>query len=189
MAKLLSLFAAFLWLAGTAIAQDSDYLIYPTPDRISGSEVEARPSPMSSTYIKSDEAYVRIIYNQPHLRGRQMLGDQVPYGKIWRLGANESTEIFTTDDIRIGGMKLNDGAYTLLAIPEAEQWTLVASKQLGQWGAYRYDESMDVWRVATPTQKADKIYEAFTIWFGPDGETLNMAWGDTMVSYDIEVDD
>ena len=189
MAKLLSLCAACLLLVGTAFAQDSDYLVYPTPDRISGNEIEFRPSPMSSTYVKSNEAYVRIIYNQPHLRGRTMLGDQVPYGKIWRLGANEATELFTTDDIRINGMKLNDGAYTLYAIPEADQWTLIASKQLGQWGSYRYDEAMDVWRVAAPTQRAEKTYEAFTIWFSPDGETLNMAWGDTQVSYDIEVDD
>jgi len=134
---------------------------------------------MNSASMRTDDGYARIVYSQPMLRGRAMLGDQVAYGKVWRLGANEATEIFTTADMTIGGETLPAGAYSVFAMPEADAWTLIFSSDLGQWGAYNYDEGMDVLHVKVPTMKNDNAYEAFTTFF-EDGKLI-MAWGETRV--------
>lgn len=166
-----------------------DLSVMPNPDKLNGSEVKPRKSPLASTMMVDGKDYARIIYNQPHLRGREMLGSsRVPYGKIWRLGANEATELFLTEDLEINGKELDEGAYSMYAIPEKDKWILIFSKKLGQWGAYSYDESSDELRISAPVIEADKPYEAFTIWFTKDGKKLNMAWDKTMVSVDVRFD-
>ncbi|MEL6721409.1 MAG: DUF2911 domain-containing protein [Bacteroidota bacterium] len=158
----------------------------PTLKKISGDAVEAPKSPMASSFVQKGDTYLKVVYNQPHLRGRTMLGEKNPYGKVWRLGANQATEIFLTADVKIGGQELKAGGYSIFAIPEADKWTLIFSSQLGQWGAYSYDESKDVLRVEAKTQKAPKTFEALSIWF--EGEaSMNFAWGDVWVSVDMEL--
>lgn len=186
---------AFFLTVQCMIAQDAGFIFAPPASRITGAAVEPRQSPLASASVLYDkDDYVRVIYSQPHLRGRQMLGgDAIPYGKVWRLGANEATEIFLTDDIEIANMELKEGAYSMFAIPEEDKWTIIFNKNLGQWGAYSYDEKKDVLRVTVPTTKADKTYEAFTIWFDKHAEdkdkfTMNIAWGTTMVSVPMKED-
>ena len=162
-----------------------EVVVRPNSKRLSNGEVQAKKSPMSSSFMKKGDAYARVVYNQPHLRGRTMLGDKEPYGKVWRLGANESTELFITADLEVGGKTLAKGAYSVFAIPEADKWTLIFNSDLGQWGSYSYDAAKDVLRVEIATQKAPKAFEAFTIWFSDDGSALNMAWGETHVSAPI----
>ncbi|NET31652.1 MAG: DUF2911 domain-containing protein [Cyanothece sp. SIO1E1] len=162
-----------------------DVVVRPNSKRLSNGEVQARKSPMSSSFMKKGDAYARVVYNQPHLRGRTMLGDKEPYGKVWRLGANEATELFITADLEVGGKTLEKGAYAVFAIPEADKWTLIFNSGLGQWGGYGYDAANDVLRVEVATQKAPKAFEAFTIWFSDDGSAINMAWGETHVSAPI----
>lgn len=179
-----------IFCTGLLTAQEDVVKVYPPLNRISGEEVEPRKSPMAVTSLLNDEGYVKITYSQPHLRGRKMLGgDAVPYGKVWRLGANEATELFTTTEFEIGDKELKKGAYSLFAIPGETEWTLIANSDLGLWGAYSYDEDNDLFRVSAPTRKSDRRFEAFTIWFSEDGSELNMAWGDTMVSWPVELDD
>ncbi len=176
-------------LALPAFAQDAQVAVYPDPTKVTGKEVQARKSPMAVTSLKTDEGYMKIVYSQPHLRGRQMVGKEVPYGQVWRVGANEATELFATAEFEIAGMDVKPGAYSVFAIPNQDKWTLILNKSLGQWGAYSYDEKMDVARAEAQVQKADKTYEAFTMWFGADGKSLNLAWGDSMVSFPVETDD
>ncbi|MEM9886264.1 MAG: DUF2911 domain-containing protein [Bacteroidota bacterium] len=159
--------------------------VRPTLDKISGEAVKAPKSPLASSYMQKGDAYVRVVYSQPHLRGRDMLGGKNPYGKMWRLGANQATEIFLTKDIKIGGEELEAGAYSMFAIPNADSWTLVFSNQLGQWGAYNYDESQDALRLEVKVQKAPKTFEAMSIWFGDEGEAINFAWGEAWVNVPI----
>lgn len=173
------------------ISQDilaQEVAVTPDPNKLSGKAVEARPSPMAVATMKKGDAYIKIVYNQPHLRGRKMIGEKEPYGKVWRLGANEATEITLTEDVTIGGKELEEGTYSMFAIPEKDKWTIVFNSALGQWGAYSYDKSKDVARVEVPVEKAKATFEAFTIWFSADGSQMNMAWGDTQVSLPIEVD-
>lgn len=162
--------------------------VTPDPSKLSGKAVEARPSPMAVATMKKGEAYIKVVYGQPHLKGRKMIGEKEPYGKVWRLGANEATEITLTEDVTIGDKELEEGTYSMFAIPNKDKWTLIFNSALGQWGAYSYDESKDVARVEVPVKKAEKNFEAFTIWFSADGSEMNIAWGDTQVSLPIEVD-
>ena len=160
-----------------------DITIQPRPDRITTTAPVAKKSPMNSASLATPAGYARVVYSQPMLRGREMFGDQVPFGKVWRLGANETTEIFLTRDLEIGGRRLPAGAYGVFAIPEADRWTLIFNRDLGQWGAYNYDPAGDVLRVEAPVSRADESFEAFTVYF--EEGALNMAWGTTRVALPI----
>ena len=180
---------AFVFVLGV-VAQHTTHAqvaVTPKSDRISGKALEPRPSPMAVATLKDGDTYVKVVYNQPHLKGRKMIGDQEPYGKVWRLGANEATEITLTEGITVGGKNLAAGTYSMFAIPNENQWTIIFNSGLGQWGAYSYDESLDVLRVDVPVTKADKTYEPFTIWFSEDGSAMNMAWGETLVAVPIKI--
>ena len=176
-------------VAPTPVANNAagEVTVFPPADWIDGKEIEARKSPMAVASALKGDAYVKVVYNQPHMRGREMLGKELPYGKLWRFGANEATELFTTQPIKLAGQSLPAGAYSLFAMPEANQWTLIVNKALGEWGAYNYDEADDVARLPQPLQKADKTYEAFTLWFAPDGSSLNAAWGEQQASWPVEL--
>ena len=183
------IYFAFVFAIGL-ISQYSVYaqvVVTPKPGKVTGKAVEARPSPMAVATLKDGDTYVKVVYNQPHLKGRNMIGGTDPYGKVWRLGANEATEITLTQGITVGGKELAAGTYSMFAIPNEDKWTLIFNSGLGQWGAYSYDESMDVLRVDAPVKKADKAFEAFTIWFSEDGSAMNMAWGETMVSVPVKI--
>lgn len=180
---------AFVFVLGMVVQYTTFAQIAVTPksDRISGKALEPRPSPMAVATLKDGDTYVKVVYNQPHLKGRKMIGDQEPYGKVWRLGANEATEITLTEGITVGGKELAAGTYSMFAIPNENQWTIIFNSGLGQWGAYSYDESLDVLRVDVPVKEADKAYEPFTIWFSEDGSAMNMAWGETLVAVPIKL--
>lgn len=183
---LFSVAFATLTAAG-AFAQDSAAIVavtlQPRPDRVTTGEPVAKPSPMNSTSIATPDGYARLVYSQPMLRGREMLGDQNPYGTLWRLGANESTELFTTADMTVADQRLPAGAYSVFCIPTAETWTLIFSSDLGQWGAYTYDEGKDVLRVEVPVTEADEAFEAFTAYF--DESALHFAWGTARVDVPV----
>ena len=149
--------------------------------------MEPRPSPMAVAKMKKDNAYIKVTYCQPHLRNRKMLGDQIPYGQVWRLGANEATEITLTQDVELGGEKVNAGTYSMFAIPNKNSWTIILNNELGLWGAYEYDESNDVARIEVPVQKSSETYEPFTIKFSETGTAMMMMWDDTMVEVPVEV--
>ena len=143
--------------------------------------LDPRPSPMSIAAMKQGDAYVKIVYSRPHKRDRKVFGGLVPYGEVWRLGANEATEITLTEDLMINGNKLEAGTYSMFAIPEEDHWTLIFNSALGEWGHYNYNEDQDVLRVEVPTSKAEETYEPFTIMFNEAGTELIMAWEDTKV--------
>ena len=148
--------------------------------------IEPKPSPMAIAKTKKGDTYVKVVYSQPHKRGRKIFGwELAPYGKAWRLGANEATEITLTDDIKVGGKKLPAGTYSMYAIPEEDQWTVIFSSMLGEWGAYNYDETQDVLRVKAPVQSSDVAYEPFTIMFNEQGTELTMVWDKTKVALPI----
>jgi len=155
----------------------------PRADRITTTEPVPKKSPMNSASMRTDAGYVRVVYSQPMLRGRQMLGDQVPFGKVWRAGANEATEIFTTAALDFKGKVLPAGGYSVFVIPNADAWTVVFSKDLGQWGAYSYDEANDALRVDVPVAKNRDAYEAYTMFF--EKGNLVMTWGTTRVDLPI----
>ncbi len=175
--------------AGLAVASfgvslhAQDVKTQPRADKITSTAPVAKKSPMNSASMSTPDGYARVVYSQPMLRGRDMLGDQNAFGKVWRFGANEATELFLTADAMIGGKMLPAGAYSVFAIPNEKSWTLIFNSDLGEWGAYNYAEDKDVLRVDAPTKPGEESFEAFTIWF--DAGNMNMAWGKTHVMVPI----
>src|SRR5882724_2532583 len=112
-----------------------------------------------------DPLISRIIYGRPQKNGRIIFGDLVPYGSVWRLGANEATEIEFFKDVKIGGKKITKGRYTLYALPEAEKWIIILNKETNIWGAFKYDQKKDVLRTDVPVQKQADTAEAFSMIF------------------------
>lgn len=149
--------------------------------------LESKPSPMAIAKMKKGDAYIKVVYSRPHLRNRKMIGEQEPYGKVWRLGANEATEITITEDVKLGGKEVKAGTYSMFAVPEKDKWTIILNSDLGLWGAYEYDESKDVVRFDVPVKKGSEKYEPFTIQFNETGTKMQMMWDTVLVEVPVEV--
>ncbi len=138
-----------------------------------------------------EEVAIKVIYSRPQLNGRKMFGEKsVPYGKVWRTGANEAPEVKFYQDVTIEGKKLSAGTYSLFTVPNEDTWTVIFSSDLDYWGAYRYQEDKDVLRSDASVSSLDKPVEAFTIQFaeGDDGEAvMRMAWDQTMAELPITI--
>ncbi|HYX54125.1 MAG TPA: DUF2911 domain-containing protein [Candidatus Limnocylindrales bacterium] len=137
-----------------------------------------RPSPSGTAEVTLKGKSVKIDYSRPSMKGRKIFGGVVPYGKVWRTGANEATALTTAVDLNIGGAKVPAGSYTLYSLPTESGWKLIINKQTGQWGT-EYDEKQDLARVDLKTSKLDKTVEQFTISFeksGEDSANLILEW-------------
>jgi hypothetical protein len=130
----------------------------------------------------------KVTYGRPQKKGRTMLGGTEGYGKVWRTGANESTEIKLFKDVTFGDKKIPAGTYTLYSIPDKDEWTIIFNSKLDTWGAYEYEEGKDVARIKVPAGKSDAEVEAFTIAFdGKDGTgTMALAWENTLVKVPLK---
>lgn len=127
---------------------------------------QIRSSPIVIANLKTTENnYVKCTYGQPLKKGRVIFGNLVPYGKLWRTGANEATEITFTTNVKIGEKALLAGTYTLFTIPNENKWTIILNSELGQWGDFSYDESKNILSYEAEITENDDIYEGFTIQF------------------------
>lgn len=134
----------------------------------------------------SGEPVMRLIYSRPQMNGRKIFGDLQPYGNVWRLGANEATEIQFFRDVKINGKKIPRGRYTVYAVPYPDKWTLIINKETDTWGSFRYDSTKDVVRMDLPVVQYGPT-EAMTIVFHavPNGADMDMYWEDAKVSLPI----
>lgn len=130
---------------------------------------------------------LRVIYSRPQMNGRKIFGGLQEYGDIWRLGANEATEIEFFKDVQINGKKIKKGRYTLYAIPYPDKWTMIVNKDTDTWGAFRYDSLKDIVRMDVPVQKND-MTEDMTIVFEKTntGANMNVYWADVKASLPIK---
>jgi hypothetical protein len=130
---------------------------------------------------------MRIIYSRPQLNGRKIFGSLEKYGDVWRLGANEATEIEFFKDVRISNKRVKSGRYTLYCIPFADKWTMILNKETDIWGAFKYDSTKDVVRMDVPIIKNEKT-EALTIVFDKSdaGANLLVYWDDVKTVLPIE---
>lgn len=147
-----------------------------------------RKSPTAIASVKHADTYLKVVYGQPYKSGRKIFGELVPYGEIWRTGANEATEITTTKDILFSGERLDAGTYSLFSIPEEESWTIILNSELGLWGAFEYDASKDVMRVEADAHQTEQSDEAFTIQFEEvtgDSTEMVIKWVQTEVRVPI----
>jgi hypothetical protein len=133
---------------------------------------------------------ITIVYHRPEVGGREIWGKTVPYGKVWRSGANENTTITFNDDVTVEGKPLAAGTYGLHTIPDKDQWTIVFSKNSTSWGSFSYDEKEDALRVTTKPQAAD-FRETLTYTFEdvkPDSAAATLRWEKVAVPFHINVD-
>lgn len=148
------------------------------------------PSPMDvALYRAQDKSpMVRVIYSRPQMKGRDIFGNLVNYDKVWRTGANESTEITLYNDMMVGDKTVKAGTYTLFTIPGKDEWTVILNKDINTWGAYGYKEERDVVRITTPARKAAAPIEAFSISFQPkpNGTDMYLGWDETYIQVPFE---
>jgi hypothetical protein len=150
--------------------------------------VKPRLSPLEVVTVKYENTYVKIVYGRPHKKGRVIFGELVPYGEVWRTGANEATEITLTKDVEINGQILPAGTYTLFTIPNKDKWQVIFNSDLGQWGAYNYNPDNNVLVIDADVSKTDTVYEAFTIEFQleDDKAKVIMMWEETKASFTMK---
>ncbi|MER3465058.1 MAG: hypothetical protein C4329_12230 [Chitinophagaceae bacterium] len=126
----------------------------------------------------------RVIYSRPQKNGRNIFGELVEYEQVWRLGANEATEIEFFKDVKIGNKKIAKGKYTMYAVVHPTSWDIILNKDTDIWGAFKYDSTKDVVRINVPVQKTTDVADAFTITFAT-GADLIMAWDNIMAALPI----
>lgn len=149
-----------------------------------------RPSPPGTAQVTLKGQTITVDYSRPFMRGRKIMGGLVPYGKVWRTGANEATTLTTPVDLNINGTKVPAGKYTLWTVPSAGTWKLIINKQTGQWGT-DYDPKQDLARVDMQKSSLNAPVQEFTMSFnkkGDDSADLVMQWETTSVSVPIKAE-
>ncbi|MGH9540281.1 MAG: DUF2911 domain-containing protein [Terriglobales bacterium] len=128
-----------------------------------------RPSPPGTAQLTLGTTKIAIAYSRPKIRDprtgapRKIMGGLVPFGKVWRAGANEATALTTTGDLTIGNTKIPAGSYTLFAIPEFSRWTLIVSRKTGEWGIPYPGAQYDFARIPMTVESLDQTVDPFTI--------------------------
>jgi len=147
-----------------------------------------RPSPPASAECKLPGGKsIKTDYSSPRMHGRNIYGGLVPYGEVWRTGANEATTFVTDADLMIAGKEVPAGSYTLFTVPNKKDWTLIINKKTGEWGIpYKY-ESDELLRVPMRVSQLPSAVEDFTISYesSPTGCTLQLDWAATRASVKI----
>ena len=134
---------------------------------------------------------VAVKYHRPAVKDREIFGSLVPYGKIWRAGANENTIFWTSAPTRINGQDLPAGKYGLHIIPEKDKATLILSKEADTWGSFAYNSENDALRAEMKVKNGKGKVEHLAYYFTdltPDGATCVLAWNDTRMSFRVEAD-
>lgn len=182
---ILTAVVAFMSFQSDLIAQET------SKDSTSQNAVAAGPSfpkldasPMDLViFKKEDDVIARVIYSRPQRRDREIFGNLVPYGEVWRTGANESTELTLYKDMKVGDALVKAGTYTLYTIPQENEWTVILNNSQHTWGAYEYTDEHDLVRIKVPVRKSPTTIESFSMAFvpTPQGADLLMGWDDKYV--------
>src|ERR1700686_450674 len=147
-----------------------------------------RPSPPAQAQCKfSDGKTITVDYSSPRAKGRKIFGELVPYGQVWRTGANDATTFVTTAALSAEGKDIPAGSYTVFTLPEQNKWTLIVSKHTGEWGIpYKY-ESEELARIPMSVSKTSAPVENFTISFDHTGGscTMHLSWENTQASVEF----
>lgn len=182
------LIAAILLAASSSLLAQSAVAKVPPMDK----------SPMDMSYYPADypilkiqnkvtaPLVMRVVYSRPQTNGRKIFGSLQEYGEVWRLGANEATEIEFFREVKINNTKIKKGRYTIYAIPFVEKWTFIVNKETDIWGSFQYDKAKDVVRVDLPVKNSG-LTEDLSIVFEKTstGANMNMYWDDVKVTLPV----
>ena len=148
-------------------------------------------SPTTHIHQSFSTSFIDLTYSRPSLRGRVAFGGVVPNGTVWRTGANTVTKVRFGEEVKINGQAVPAGAYALLAIPDAKEWTFILNRDTAQWGTYEYKQALDVLRVkARPTKLAAPV-ETMSLTvenLRPASADLVISWDRTQVALPITAD-
>ena len=151
---------------------------------IAGTGVLAqRVSPHETVNATVDGAKISVTYGRPYMKGRKIAGGLVPYGQVWRTGADEATTLVTDKALMFGSTHVQPGTYTLYTLPSDQGWQLIINKQTGQWGT-DYDQAQDLARIPMKVAKTNAPVEQFTIAINdtPAGGELKLTWENSDVT-------
>ena len=146
-------------------------------------------SPRQKVEQQFSMSKITVDYGRPGVKGRKIFGDLVPFGKVWRVGANSSTKITFEQSVNFGGKSVSAGTYGLFVIPTEKEWKVILNKDSQQWGAYTFDEKLNVVDVTLPVQKLAEKQEWFEIELNPvDDNAVNlvMKWDFTKVELPLK---
>lgn len=185
--RCLLLLFTFHMVYNTAVAQSA----IPAVDR-SPLDVSYYPAayPLLKIQDKTKESPVaRVVYSRPAKEKRTIYGGIVEYGKVWRMGANEATEIEFYKDVTINGKKVPKGRYTIYAIVEENNWTFIINTETDCWGAFKYDARKDVVRMQVPSLGTTEPVELLSMYFENDAQQINLvvAWDSYMAKLPIKI--
>lgn len=149
--------------------------------------------PVDIAYLttkKIPKPLVKVVYGRPQKESTHVFGDQVPYGEIWRTGANEATEVKFFTDMSFGRKLVKAGTYVMHTIPGEKEWTIILNSNTDTWGCYFYDETKDVVRIRIPAREAE-VVDVFSIGFKEDFKNTFMvlAWDDTRIDIPLATQD
>ncbi len=139
------------------------------------------PSPAATANVVLGGGSITIKYNSPQMRGRKIMGDLVPYGKVWRTGANPATTLITSVPLKFGTLLVAAGTHTIYTLPSADIWQLIINNQTGQWGL-TYTESMDLGRIPMQAKPMAAPQEGMSLSFENStakSTELHMRWETT----------
>lgn len=148
------------------------------------------PSPGCTLKQRVGTTDIEIVYSRPSAKGRQIFGSVVPFGAVWRTGANNATKITFSTPVKLNGTEIAAGSYALYTIPGADEWTIIINKGVGKSGT-QYDEKDDVVRFKTTPVKISTAIETFTIEFNhihDDSAVINLVWENTVAPIKLELD-
>jgi len=148
-------------------------------------------SPLCSLKQRVGITDIEVTYSRPGIKGRSIFGGLVPYGKLWRMGANQATKITLSTPVKLNGHAVPAGTYTLFSIPGKDEWTLIVNKELEHMGTTKYDEKTDLVRFTVKPHTLDHVVETLRIELEPVSDTaasLAISWEKTKLALKIEVD-
>ncbi|WOD43998.1 DUF2911 domain-containing protein [Hwangdonia lutea] len=155
--------------------------------------ITQRPSPKDSVKFELNDLELKVVYNRPSKRNREIFGALVPYNQVWRTGANEATTFETNKNLEVAGIPLATGKYTLWTVPKDSVWTVIFNSKQYPWGVTNemkpyWDPNYDVLNVDIPVTKLDTTVEQFTIAFdnSTDNLFLTMAWDDVKIAVPLK---
>lgn len=191
--SILLMIAALGTSAAPATAQRPSALVYDEPEWVwldNRDPDSPRPSPNALVGLQISSTRVFIAYGSPGAKGRTVFGGLVPYGRLWRTGANEATTMTSNGDLLVQGQPLAAGTYSVFTIPGEQAWTVVFHHEANQWGSYDYDSSGDALRVEVPSEEVSFL-ENLTIYFDNVASDsshahLTLHWESTRVRLRLE---
>lgn len=151
-------------------------------------------TPHDIVYYRESKAVkpiVKVLYGRPSLKKIKAFGDQVPFNKLWRTGANEATEVKFYQDVMFGDREVKAGTYVLITIPREKEWEIMLNKKLDVWGAFQYDPKADIAKIIVPVTKAERL-EVFSIAFKRivhNEIQMVLGWDNTRVKIPLKVKD